>query len=348
VFKVIADALVEAAREARQAHPDDIIEGIGIAVPGLVRVSEKKLVHAASGMPDATPVVDEGIKRIPNVAADAMHLFGTGDVRELAERCFLDNDVRCAARRILSEHLSDIAWDSFVCLHVGTGVGSAFVLNGEIYYGSSFWAGEIGHIDLTLEGGLVWSGQKAPVRKAVCSCGNEGSHFETFVNHRGLSQVAKAVDVDRNKYDPLMKAFAQAQPSSWSEERAVRKALPDLITSLDHLDALPEPVRDLMESSDVYPRYLRAVLDAYIGILTGALSTFVNVLDVKRIVMLGSLLEALHPHKVFDDALRQAMARRLRRSDIERDYAHVNLDVWKGAALLPRDEQFLELARAKT
>ena len=343
MLDVVAEAMVEAARGALHANPGKVIEGIGIAVPGLVRVSDKKLVQSAAGLPNAMALADEVAERIPRVAQDGLQLFRVNEPRELAELCFIDNDVRCAARHVLSEHLHDVEWESFVCLHVGTGVGSAFVLNGQIYYGSNFWAGEIGHIDLTLEGGLTWSGTGEPLRPVPCSCGNKGSHFETFVNHRGLSGLARVID--REKYEALLQSFVRSQPPSWSEEKVLRKALPELITAVDQLSGLPEPVRELMESSDEYPQYVRGLLDAYIAILTGALSTFVNVLDVKRIVLLGSLVEALHPHKIFDDALRQAMARRLRRSDVERDYAEVDADVWQGAALLARDDQFLDLLR---
>ncbi|MBO6088197.1 ROK family protein [bacterium] len=49
----------------------------------------------------------------------------------------------------------------FVCIFVGTGVGSAIVKNGKILYGSTGTAGEIGHIIVDLNG-------------RPCSCGAHG------------------------------------------------------------------------------------------------------------------------------------------------------------------------------
>lgn len=72
----------------------------------------------------------------------------------------VDNDVRALA---LGE-----SWfgqgqglSHFVCVNVGTGIGAGIILDGRLYQGASFTAGEIGHTTIDLHG-------------PQCSCGNTG------------------------------------------------------------------------------------------------------------------------------------------------------------------------------
>jgi glucokinase len=63
---------------------------------------------------------------------------------------------------------------SMMFIVVGTGVGGASIINGELYRGLSNTAGEIGHITLDPDGEL-------------CSCGNRGC-VETFVSGPALAR----------------------------------------------------------------------------------------------------------------------------------------------------------------
>lgn len=64
-------------------------------------------------------------------------------------------------------------------LFIGTGVGSGIVINGQIYYGDSFCAGEIGHATLDPEG-------------PECNCGSKGC-LEAYVN--GPAIVRRALTI---------------------------------------------------------------------------------------------------------------------------------------------------------
>ena len=78
----------------------------------------------------------------------------------LKKPCVLDNDVNNAARaelQIRSVHgTSDMLF-----LAVGTGIGGALVLNGQLWRGASGLAGEIGHISISRTG-------------VLCKCGRHG------------------------------------------------------------------------------------------------------------------------------------------------------------------------------
>lgn len=57
---------------------------------------------------------------------------------------YVENDARCAA---LAERYSGHAqgMENFIVMTIGTGIGTAFYLNGGLYRGASFKAGEFGH-----------------------------------------------------------------------------------------------------------------------------------------------------------------------------------------------------------
>lgn len=123
------------------AGSDQEIIGIGVAMHGLV---------------DSV----KGIALFPPA-------FGWKDLPlgELLEKCFnmpvrLENNARAMA---LGEWWFGAGRNStnFIALKVGYGIGSGIILNGQIFRGVDFTAGEIGHTTVTIDGPL-------------CDCGNYG------------------------------------------------------------------------------------------------------------------------------------------------------------------------------
>lgn len=93
----------------------------------------------------------------------------------------VDNDVRCASRCEL--HLGvGRDFDNFICIFVGTGVGSGVSINRQTIAGSNYCAGEIGHSKISSDG-------------PMCNCGQVGC-LETFVNSGALSNRAQARAID--------------------------------------------------------------------------------------------------------------------------------------------------------
>lgn len=117
-----------------------------------------------------------------SVMLDGWRDYALGDV--LAERMALssnrvrvDNDVNCAAlAELAARGRAGDQPHSMVFIAVGTGVGGALVLGGQLWRGASGLAGEIGHI---------------PVRHAgdvPCPCGRRGC--------LGLVASGRAMDAD--------------------------------------------------------------------------------------------------------------------------------------------------------
>ena len=129
-------------------NPESVVELIGDGVQAMldqVSAPAESLKGIAAGAPGPTNV-DDGI-----VVATS-HLMGWRNVpfRALLEEALhvpaaVDNDVNLAA---LGEGWLGAAKDAsdFVFVGIGTGVGAGIVLNGQLFRGASWSAGEIGYM----------------------------------------------------------------------------------------------------------------------------------------------------------------------------------------------------------
>jgi len=80
---------------------------------------------------------------------------------------------------------------NFIVITLGTGLGSGIVVNGELVYGHTSFAGELGHVS------IVPSGRK-------CNCGRRGC-LETYVSAPGLRRTFYKLLSDHNGNSPLSK-----------------------------------------------------------------------------------------------------------------------------------------------
>ena len=77
----------------------------------------------------------------------------------------------------------------FMVITLGTGLGSGIVANGELLYGASGFAGELGHIVVDPQG-------------RQCGCGKAGC-LETYVSATGLCRTTFALLAERRDASPL-------------------------------------------------------------------------------------------------------------------------------------------------
>lgn len=88
-------------------------------------------------------------------------------------RSFLTNDANAAAIGEM-QYGGAKGMKDFVVITLGTGVGSGFVVNGEVMYGHDGFAGEFGHIIVDPHG-------------RPCGCGRKGC-LETYASAKGIFQ----------------------------------------------------------------------------------------------------------------------------------------------------------------
>lgn len=137
---------------------DYLVDSIAKAVKELMKksgVNEKKIKALAMGVP-GTVNPESGIIAIaPNLDIKDYN------IKKEMQKYFdipvlLENDVNMAGLGIkIFEYKNKV--NNMLVVFVGTGIGSAIFINGQMYRGSSFYAGEIGHMKVTDKGSFSTS-----------------------------------------------------------------------------------------------------------------------------------------------------------------------------------------------
>ncbi len=83
--------------------------------------------------------------------------------------------------------------NNLIVIRVGRGVGAGIILNGQLFQGDGYGAGEFGHVSM--------GGAEAP-----CRCGKEGC-LETMASMRALVDAAGAVEPSITDEGGLVAAF---------------------------------------------------------------------------------------------------------------------------------------------
>lgn len=108
-------------------------------------IPPKKVVELAAGAPGITDVRSGRVLSAPNLSGWHNIPFRDLLAKATGLPTTVENDVNLAA---LGEQWRGVAKDvsSFVFLAVGTGIGAGIVMNGQLYHGSTWSAGEMGYL----------------------------------------------------------------------------------------------------------------------------------------------------------------------------------------------------------
>src|SRR5215472_12230485 len=134
--------IVAAISKLREKHGAVGLGGIGVGVPGFIRMKEG-LITNSNNLPylEGVPIRDEISRRLGTLV-------------------ILENDANAAA---LGEKWMGAGRDvdDLVLLTLGTGIGGGIIANGRVLRGFVGMAGELGHITVSPNGN-------------PCGCGNQG------------------------------------------------------------------------------------------------------------------------------------------------------------------------------
>ncbi|MFH1436018.1 MAG: ROK family protein [Pseudomonadota bacterium] len=152
-------AIVSELKAAAPAAP----AGVGIGVPGMVRIAE--------GI----------VARSPNIACWKDYRAKERLEAALGETVILDNDANMAA---VAEGWTGAGKGirSFLAVTLGTGIGSGIVLDGRLWHGDTGRAGELGHLVVEPGG-------------AECGCGGRGC-VERYASADGMRRLAREAGLD--------------------------------------------------------------------------------------------------------------------------------------------------------
>ncbi len=153
------------------------VVGIGIGAPGLIDTTDGTVVQA----------VKRDWRNLP-LAAMVGARYGLP--------VYVANDSQVAA---LAEHVfGAVRSANLIAIKVGLGVGAGLVLNGELFQGDGFGAGEIGHTVVEPDG-------------EVCRCGSRGC-LETVASSRAVLARLQVLRGEPVSLESAVEAFRQGDP----------------------------------------------------------------------------------------------------------------------------------------
>lgn len=227
----IKQAIRDLMKETNTTPTD--IEGIGFDFPGQVDC-KTGVVKLAPNIPGWVNVP------IAQMIEDEFHIPTR-----------IDNDVRCAALGEL-KFGAGRGCENFICITVGTGIGSGIVINGKVVRGATNAAGELGHIKLQMSGG------------PICGCGDTGC-LEAFAS--GPAIVAMAQDYIKGGKSTKFREMAAAEGG----------------------EITPYMVAKAAEEGDPVAKRIFEIVGEYIGI---GLTSVINLLNPERVIIGGGVAES--------------------------------------------------------
>jgi len=178
----IVEGVQEACEEARVKLSD--VAGVGIGAPGAIDPDTGTVIEAVNLRWDNVPLAD---------------LLG----RKLGKPVFVDNDVNVAVYGENKLGAGENARD-LLGVWLGTGIGGGLILNGKLYYGSFFTAGEIGHT-------ILFPGNAPGARSLEQNC-SRTSIVERIIklirsNHKSVIPSLVDGDLSEVKSKTVAKAY---------------------------------------------------------------------------------------------------------------------------------------------
>jgi len=182
------DAIAGAVSEMRKKAGDVNIMGIGIGAPNGN--------YYKGTIEQATNLVWRGIIPIAEMIE-----------KKTSIKVVLTNDANAAA---MGEMIFGAAkgMKDFIVLTLGTGLGSGIVVNGQMVYGHTGFAGELGHMVIVPNG-------------RACGCGSHGC-LETYASATGLVRTVLLLLSEMREESPLRKVPVAELTSKMVAEAAAK------------------------------------------------------------------------------------------------------------------------------
>lgn len=166
---------------ARELMDDHEIEGIGVGSPGTIDTVNGKVLSVGGNVHDWAGTDIKGYLQ---------HMFPDTLIE-------VDNDANCAGQGEVWKGAAQ-GYKSALFLTLGTGLGGAVYVHGEMLHGERYRATELGHLILYPKGRQCMCGQRGCSEKYVCGTGIE-LNYEEFTGKRiSAVQIVKMVDEDEN------------------------------------------------------------------------------------------------------------------------------------------------------
>ena len=155
--------------------PEPIVDSISKSINTLLeknKYNEKDIEAVCLGVPGTVDPYTGLIGNAPNLKITNFNIKKALQ-KHTKIPVFIENDVNLAALGIKKFEFDDKAKNMLV-VFIGTGIGGAMIFNGKLYRGSSFFAGEIGHMKIDQMGNMAAT--------------EIGESFETIASRTGITK----------------------------------------------------------------------------------------------------------------------------------------------------------------
>jgi glucokinase len=151
-----------------------MINAIALAVNTVLtqnNVTQNDVEALCIGVPGSVDFEKGTVGTAPNLGIKNFN-FRKELEKQFSVPILVENDVNLAALGINKFEIDNEKSKNILVVFVGTGIGGALILNGKLYRGSSFFAGEIGHFVVQKNG-------------PKCGCGKKGC-FEAIASRTAI------------------------------------------------------------------------------------------------------------------------------------------------------------------
>lgn len=219
--------------------PEELVKSIADSVRQVLNENnliESDIKAVCMGVPGTVNPYTGEISVAPNLKIENFNIKDAM-VKEINIPVLIENDVNLAGLGIKKFELGNEVKNMLV-VFVGTGIGGALFFDGKIYRGSTFYAGEIGHMLVEPKGGML------------TSAGH--SSFELSASRTAIVRdIKKSIKKGKNS---VLKKYVSSQKSIKS------KALLDALIKND-----PVTVKQITKASKT------------IGTVLGSVTTLLNI-----------------------------------------------------------------------
>jgi glucokinase len=233
VLKRIERSIRDAVHEAGAKLSN--VRAIGIGAPGPLNPKTGVILHA----PNLGPTWND----LPLAA----HLH-----KSLGPPVYLGNDVNVGA---IGEHAlgAGRGYKNLVAIFVGTGIGGGVILNGRLYRGVRYTAGEVGHMVIQADG-------------PICGCGKHGC----------AEALASRTAIERDIRSQI--------------EAGEASIVPQLLEEMGRDTVTSSVIERALDADDAVVGRVMARAEYYAGLMV---ANVVNLLDPEVIVLGGGVVERL-------------------------------------------------------
>jgi glucokinase len=157
-IEALVSAMIQEIKALKERYPE--VQAVGFGVPGIIDPIEGMVIHLTN------------VKGWTQIPLRSIIQSATGLVTNL------ENDAKAMAYAEW-KHGAGAQVPNVVCVTLGTAVGGALILNGKLYRGTNYVAGEIGQMSIDYQGvDFVY--------------GNKGA-LEAYVGHYKIAERAREI-----------------------------------------------------------------------------------------------------------------------------------------------------------